>query len=248
MTWHELDEWWEATSEVLFQPRAWEIAPMQVEQVLALAGMEPPIRVLDMPCGVGRHSLEFARLGCIVTGVDRTAAFLSRAQERADDLGLKIEVLQADMRDFQRADAFDLVVNLFTSFGYFEDPADDVKVLENFYTSLRPGGVLLMDLMGKEVLARIFQPRDWNQLQDGSLVLEERVIKQDWSWIENRWILIRDGEKREFPLSHRLYSAAELKALLADVGFENIHTYGGLNGSPYDHEARRLVLTARKPE
>jgi len=248
MTWHELDEWWEATASVLFQPRAWEIAPIQVEQVLALAGMEPPIRVLDMPCGVGRHSLEFARLGCIVTGVDRTAAFLRQAQERADDLGLKLEFLQADMRAFQRADAFDLAVNLFTSFGYFDDPADDIQVLENFYTSLRPGGVLVMDLMGKEVLARVFQQRDWHQLEDGTLVLEERIVKQDWSWMESRWILIRDGERREFPLSHRMYSAAELKAILADVGFENIHTYGALNGAPYDHEAKRLVLAARKPE
>lgn len=248
MTWHELDEWWEATTGVLFQAKAWALAPHQVEQVLALAGMEPPARVLDMPCGVGRHSLEFARLGCTVTGVDRTAAYLRQARGRAEDLGLRIEFVQSDMRDFKRPEAFDLAVNLFTSFGYFEDIADDRKVLENFYTSLRPGGVLVMDLMGKEVLARVFQPRDWRQLDDGTLLLEEREVTQDWSWMKNRWILIRDSERKEYPLSHRIYSAAGLKAMLADTGFDSVRAYGSLGGAAYDHEATRLVLVARKPE
>lgn len=245
--WHEQDEWWEATAKVIFRAGAWDLAPQQVEQALALAAMEPPVRVLDMPCGVGRHALAFARLGCTVTAVDRTAAYLSEARARADELGLKIEFVQADMREFQRPEAFDLAVNLFTSFGYFEDPSEDVRVLANFSASLRPGGALVIDLAGKEVLARDFQPRDWRELEDGTLILEERTISQDWGWIDTRWILVTDGERREYPLSLRLYGASDLKRALAEAGFEQIRVYGDLGGSAYDHTAKRLIAVARRP-
>lgn len=244
--WHDRDDWWESTARAMFSARSWEIAPQQVEQALALAGFEPPVHVLDMPCGVGRHALEFARLGCTVTGVDRTEAYLQQAEERAEKLGLKVEFIQADMREFKRPEAFDVAVNLFTSFGYFEDPDEDVQVLRNFCESLRDGGALIMDMSGKEVLARQFTPRDWLELDDGTLFLEEREIDQDWSWLHNRWILIKDGRREEFPLDLRLYGASDLRPVLEAAGFSSVRFYGDLGGSPYDHEARRLVAVARK--
>jgi SAM-dependent methyltransferase len=246
--WHDRDEWWEATAVYLFRRHMWEYAPQQVEQVLALAALEPPVRVLDLPCGVGRHSLEFARLGCAVTGVDRTVAYLEEAQARAGELGLAVEFVRADMREFERPGAFDLAINLFTSFGYFEDAGDDRRVLDNFYTSLRPGGVLVMDMSGKEVLARVFMPRDWSELEDGTLFLEERRVSEGWTKLENRWIIIRGGERHEYPFSLRLYGASDLRGVLEQAGFEPVRIYGDLLGSPYDHTAQRLVAVARKPE
>ncbi len=244
--WHDQDEWWEVMSQVLFRSRAWELAPLQVEQIMALVGIDPPVRVLDMPCGVGRHSLEFARLGCTVTAVDRTAIYLSEARRRAEEIGLSLELIQADMRQFAREAAFDIAVNLFTSFGYFEDEADDLKVLENFHTSLRPGGALVMEMAGKEVLARDFRERDWLELDDGTLLIEERRITQDWTWMNARWVLIKDGERRDYPLSHRIYGASDLSRLLRQAGFESIRVYGDLSGIDYDQNARRLVVVARK--
>ena len=100
-----------------------------------------------------------------------------------------IEWVCADMREFRREESYDGVINLFTSFGYFEDFEQDRRTAGNMCASLRPGGVLVMQLMGKEVLARIFRPRDWHE-QDGLLVLEERKVRDSWSWIESRWPLI----------------------------------------------------------
>jgi SAM-dependent methyltransferase len=244
--WHDRDDWWESTARAIFSVQAWEIAPQQVEQVLALAGFEPPAYVLDMPCGVGRHALEFARLGCTVTGVDRTEAYLSEAEQHAEKLGLNVEFVQTDMREFRRPEMYDVAINLFTSFGYFEDPDDDVQVLRNFCDSLREGGVLVMDMAGKEILARQFTPRDWSELDDGTLFLEERSIEQDWSWIHNRWILVKDGQCQEYPLDLRLYGASDLRPALEAAGFSSVRFYGDLNGAPYDHEARRLIAVARK--
>src|SRR5207244_6079914 len=80
-----------------------------------------------------------------------------------------------------------------TSFGYFENPQEDRQVAMNISHSLKPRGVLVMEMMGKEVLARIFQERDWHE-EDGVLILEERKIRSGWDWIDARWILFQDGK------------------------------------------------------
>jgi SAM-dependent methyltransferase len=243
--WHEQDEFWESVP--MFTEHHLEIAAEEVECVVSLAGIEPGARVLDMPCGVGRHSLELARRGLRVTGVDRTGAYLQIARERAGAENLEVEWIEADMRDFVQHDAFDAAVNLYTSFGYFADPAQNRQVLANLYRSLKPGGTLVMEMMGKEILARIFQPRDWQQLPDGAFYLQERTVTQDWSWIDNRWILVHpDGRRQEFELGHRIYDAAGLKTLLRDADFTGVEVFGSLHGTPYDTEARRLVAVARK--
>ena len=242
--WHEQDDFWESVP--LFGPERMEMAPQEVDQIVALLGLKPGAAVLDLCCGVGRHSIEFARRGYIVVGVDRTAAYLRTARGAAEAEGLAAEWIEADAREFTRPGAFDLAINLFTSFGYFEDPAEDRQVAENLFRSLKPGGALVMDLMGKERLARIFGPRSWDELPDGSLFLQERKIREDWTWVENRWILIKDGQRKEFTLGHRLYDGAGLKTLLLDSGFESVTLYGDLDGSPYDNDARRLVAVACK--
>ena len=243
--WHEQDTFWETVAPVLFVERRWSDAPAEVEQVLALLGIGPGAHILDLCCGVGRHSLELARRGFQVTGVDRTQLYLDRASRQAEAEGLEIEFVQRDMRAFCRPDAFDAVVNLFTSFGYFEDPEDDQRVAMNVYRSLKSGGVFLIDIMGKEVLARIFSERDWYE-EDGVLILQEREITKNWSWMENRWIILADSNRTELNLSHRVYSAVELASLLTECGFAHIDAYGDFEGSAYDHLARRLVIVAHK--
>jgi SAM-dependent methyltransferase len=243
--WYEKDEFWETMANLMFAGPRWAAAPVEIEEVVALLRVKPPATILDLCCGPGRHSLELARRGFHVTGVDRTLSYLEKARQQAAAEKLEIEFVQEDMRRFSRPDAFDGVINLFTSFGYFENPAEDRQVLVNLHRSLKPGGALVMDTVGKEVLARIFRERDWRE-EDGVILLEERRISHDWSWIDNRWILLKDQSRREFRVSHRIYSAAELSGLLKDCGFASVETYGDLAGSPYDHLATRLVTVARK--
>jgi SAM-dependent methyltransferase len=230
----------------MFTEGHWLAAEAEVDSVLSLLEVEPGAMVLDLPCGVGRHSLELARRGYRVTGVDRTQAYLNTARETAASERLEVEFLQADMRVFVRPGAFDAAVNLYTSFGYFEEQEEDRRVAANLYCCLKPGGTLVMELMGKEVLARIFQPSDWQELPDGTLFLQERKVNADWTWIDNRWIVIKDGQRQDFAIGHRLYDGAGLRTLLLDAGFESAHLYGGLGGEPYDSSARRLVVVARK--
>ncbi len=230
----------------MFTEAHWETAPVEIDSVLSLLELGPGAAVLDLPCGAGRHSLELARRGYRVTGADRTRAYLSTAGEKAAAEGLELELVQADMREFVRPGAFDAAINLYTSFGYFRDQAEDLRVAANLSRSLKPGGTLVMELMGKEVLARIFLRSDWQELPDGTLFLQERKVSDDWSWIDSRWIVIKDGRRQDFAIGHRLYDGAGLHALLLEAGFESVQLYGGLGCEPYDTCARRLVAVARK--
>jgi len=241
--WHERDVFWEAMAPKIFSALHWELAPLEIEKVTALLELKHGNRVLDLCCGTGRHSLELARLGFRVTGVDRTSRYLDEARRKAKERSLNIDFRQIDMRDYCRPETFDAVINLYTSFGYFEDLRDDKRVLNNIYTSLKKGGRLLIDLMGKEVLDRIFRERDWYE-DSGVFFLEERKLSDDGGWIHNRWIKI-DGDKRdEFHLSLRLYSGEELSSLLYESGFREVKLYGDLSGKPYDDTANRLIALA----
>jgi SAM-dependent methyltransferase len=243
--WHEDADFWSTMAPLMFGKGRWEATPGEVDQVAHRLGVEPGDTILDLCCGPGRHALELARRGYAVTGVDITAAYLEQARSQAEEEGLAVEWVRADMRTFCRPDAFDGAIMMFTSFGYFEEPDENRRVLDNVYSSLRKGGALLLELMGKEVLARIFEERVWSE-EDGVLFLQEHQISRNWSWMENRWIVVRDQERHEFQVSHWVYSAAELTDLLMGCGFGAVDVYGDLEGALYDHRAKRLVVVARK--
>jgi len=243
--WHDRDEFWKATEPILFRRERLEGTAAEVDKIITLLKLEQELRILDLCCGIGRHSLELARRGFIITGVDRTRPYLNKAIKQAKRERLEIEFIEDDMRKFVRPNAFNIVINLFTSFSYFEDPDEDFQVLKNVYRSLKKGGLFLIEMMGKEVLARIFLERGWYRADD-YIVLEERWITRNWTWMVNRWTVIKGNRRTELDVSHRIYSAAELTALLQKAGFVRCEVYGDLEGSDYDHTAKRLVVVARK--
>jgi SAM-dependent methyltransferase len=243
--WHEDDFFWETWGPVMFTERRLAGTATEVDGVVSLIGVRPGAHVLDLGCGIGRHSLELTRRGFKVTGVDRTTHYLKQANENAEKENLKVEFVQDDMRNFCRPDTFDAAISMFTSFSYFEDPEEDRQVIANVYRSLKPGGAFLLETRGKETMARIFSERGWHE-ENGTLLLEESRVTRNWGWMEARWIIIKDNKRTESRLSHRLYSATELIALLSGCGFSRADAYGDLEGNAYDHTARRLVVVGRK--
>lgn len=247
-SWYDDDELWKVLARLFFsQIRTDEITSTEVEQLLTLLQPGREASFLDLCCGPGRHALQLARRGFAVVGVDRTVTYLESARERAADQGLEIELVRADMREFRRREAFDCALNLFSSFGYFDDPADDLRVLRNLHDSLKPGGRLLMEMVGKEVLARGFEPRAWHRLGESEeYVLEERSLRDGWDWIDTRWTVIREGRVRTVTSGIRIYSGAELAGALREAGFSSVRLYGSLDGTPYDLTAQRLVALAAR--
>ncbi len=244
--WELPDAAWEAiVGPFMSRPASLELAIDEVDGILSLTKIAPTARVLDLCCGVGRHALELSRRGFSVTGVDKTATFLEQARRQAQEEGLVVELVQEDMRAFQRPNFFNLALNLNTSFGYYEDPGDDLQVLRNVHAALQPGGSLVLETIGKEVLARIFQARDWQE-GEGFFFLQERRPSEDWGRMNVRWIKITSGHTEEWSFTHRLFAATELVSLVCEAGFQSVKTYGDLQGNPYDNTARRLVVVAKR--
>ena len=243
--WFNDDAFWKTFESYMFTPERIEFARVEVDGMIGLLGVQSGAKLLDLCCGGGRHSLEFARRGFDVTGVDRTRAYLEKARSIAATERLSIAFVEADMREFVRPDTFDAAINFFTAFGYFDDPADDLKVARNLRTSLKPGGRLLLDVNGKETLAAKFRARDWSRRGD-AIVLEERRLLDGWKRIESKWTWIRGDERRESTLTLRLYSGAELESILREAGFAKVELYGRLKGTPYDETADRLIAIATR--
>ncbi len=243
--WFDNDSFWRDLYPFMFPEKRFEDAVDQVKKGLKLT--KPKGRdVLDLCCGPGRCSIALARQGFNVTGVDGTKYLLDKARAKARAAGVKIEWIHQDMRDFVRPGAFDLAISMFTSFGYFDDKKQDVEVLSNIYDSLRPGGTCLIDVMGKERLAKNFQGTASEVLPDGSKLVQRHEVFDDWTRLRNEWILIRKGKAKSFEFHISIYSGQELRDRLEGVGFQRVKLYGNLDGADYGLDAERLIAVGHK--
>ncbi|MFP4001801.1 MAG: class I SAM-dependent methyltransferase, partial [Thermoplasmata archaeon] len=240
--WFE-DEWfWGEFKNVLFSEDRLKRTSYQVDRFIKLLDLEEGDKVLDQCCGIGRHSLELARRGYQVTGIDLTGSYIEEARKKAEDEGLEVEFIEADMRDFKRKVEYDAVINFFTSFGYSRDDSENRKVLQNAYQSLKPGGKFLLDVMGKKILDEIYTDTDRWRMDDGYF-LEERKIREDLNMLESEWKLIKDnGEVHKHKFMYKLYTREDLEEMLDEVGFKEVSIYGDLEGSDYDEGAERLIV------
>lgn len=244
-SWHSQDAFWDIIEPVLFNEQRQSSSLEEVDKMVNLLQIEDQAKILDLCCGIGRHSLELSKRGYDVVGVDRTMKYLEQARLEAEKLNLNATFLLGDMREYCVPDHFDIIINVFGSFGYFENSEDDYKVVKNMFISLRPGGKFMIETNGKEILARDFRKWDWTEEGD-LLILSERKVCQNWGRIETRWIVIKGTNRVEYQVSVRSYSAVELSTLLINCGFTNVQVYGSLDGIEYDQMAQRLVVVGQK--
>ncbi len=244
--WFEDESLWIDTYPCMFSPARIAAAAEEVEPLLRLVGGKPK-SILDLCCGPGRFAIPLAQRGLRVTGVDRTAFLLEKAREQAAAADVEVEWVQDDMRTFVRPGAFDLALSMFTSFGYFDDEEDDLTVLRNIHESLRPGGALVMDVVGKELVAQAFKPAVSRKHPDGAVVIDRREVYADWTRVRMEWTLIRGDSVRMYTVHHTVYSGQELKDRFTTAGFADVKLYGSTDGAPYDRQAERLIAIGRKP-
>lgn len=237
---------WERLYPVMFSADHFEGAHGEVARLLELTEVKAG-RVLDLACGPGRHAIPLARRGLRVTGVDLSEYLLGKARARADEAKVAIDWVRQDMREFVEPGAFDLAVNLSTSFGYFPIQADDMRVLKNMVESITDDGVVVLDMVGKEALAeQLPLDRQPTRERDGSLLIQRVEIFDDWCRAKSEWLLVRGDRAERFSFEHTLYSGRELRELMSWAGLSDVRLYGGLDGRPYGPGARRLVAVGRK--
>ncbi|MEZ5471211.1 MAG: methyltransferase domain-containing protein [Marinicella sp.] len=245
MAWYDNNQMWETFYDCMFDVDSFALAIKQCQQIISLAN-HPVNSVLDMACGPGRHLIGFAQMDLEVTGVDLSGYLLNHAANLIDQKGLSATLVHSDLLDFQPKQKFDLITNLFTSFGYYPNPADNQKVLDNAYQWLNLGGSLIIDTFGKEQVAHAIEPVHCTEYDNGDIRFERPVLVDHMNIYANEWILVRGNQAYRWEYEHFVYSAKELIIMLEKAGFKAIQIYGSLEKTDYDLAAERLVAVARK--
>ena len=231
-----------------------EVEACSVAAILERGGIRPPARVLDAPCGIGRHDVHLGRLGYHVTGIDFAPAFLERARRLAAEFDVASEFVQGDLRAVQQAfrgreGSFSAILNLWTSIGYWGEETD-LDVLHQFYALAADGGLLVVETVNRDWLVRAFRPQGYDEWGD-LVLIEERAFDLPTSWILGPWrFYTRRGDdlvhRATMSVDHRMYAGHELKRLAAAAGWRVTDLFGNLAGDALSPERSRLVLVARK--
>ena len=209
-------------------------------------GLPVGARVLDVPCGQGRHAHLLAEAGYRVRGVDLSRDLLSVAKRRGTSSTL--QYTRADMRRLPRSwsGRFDAVINLFTSFGFFLEPDDDARVITEFARVLEPGGLLVWHGASRDGVMARFLARDWWTTRNGTVIGHEREFDplSGVLTVKSTWRGPRTSGEREHRI--RLYTATRLAELFRNAGLIVHETFDAWRTRPLTRRSSEMLLLARK--
>ncbi len=216
-----------------------------VDFIVQVLNLPAGSKILDLACGYGRHTIPLAKMEYDMTGLDYTEKFIQMAEERAKSENVQIEFLVGDMRKIPFENHFAGVVSFFTSFGFFSDE-ENFEVLKGVSNSLKKEGKFLLDIINRDFVVKNFRAKDWDRLEDGTLVLEENILDLMTNRTKNyRTIIDKKGE-RTISFELRLYTLQELVSLLEKVDLKVIQTYGKKDKSPYSIDSGRMIILSQK--
>ena len=243
MDWYE--EWFN-TKEYLevYKNRGDVEAETLAELILANVKIESGAKILDMAAGAGRHAINFARRGFNVTAVDLSKNLLKVAKKNASIYDFNINFVHSDIRKFETSNKFDLVLNLFTSIGYFDNDEENFELLRKAYNLLKPGGCFVLDYFNRNYLETNLVPSSVETIK-GSVINQNRSIRGDR--VIKEIIIRKNGDTKKFFESVRMFSFIELQTALENTGFKLISTFGDLDGKPFILETSpRVIIIAGK--
>jgi SAM-dependent methyltransferase len=219
-----------------------ERSQQAADLIVRLLGLQPGMRVLDIPCGHGRIASRLAAFGCEVVGVDSSARFLEVARQA----GGAVDYRQADMRRFKPEGGFHAVVNWFTSFGYF-DEATDRALLAGWRRALVPGGKLVIELNNRQRVLSLIAATGGPAvalLERGDDLMVDRTTFDTASGRTNtERIAVRDGRVRRYRFDVRTFAFTELRDWLLQAGFAGAAVHGE-DGEPFALTSRRMIVLA----
>ncbi len=196
-------------------------------------------RVLDLACGAGRHSRVLNKHWW-TTGLDLSQALLSVARREEP----AAPYVRCDMRVLPfRSGSFSLVVNLFTSFGYFSEDSDHRRVIGEIAAVTAPNGMFVLDYLNADHVVAHLKPTD-EKVVNGIAVDIERAISADGRFVEKR-ITLRE-KKKTFVERVRLFTRADLESLIVSAGFAVQEVVGDYQGSPWTADSERAMFFSVK--
>lgn len=216
----------------------------QVQGILHAVPLLPGSAVLDVACGLGRHSIEFARLGFQVTGIDMNPDYVAACRARCLALGVPAQFLVADARSMQLSLHVDLVLSLWSSFGYYGE-AGDGAILNRMAAHMNKRGRLFLDVENADYVVRHFVAEEWHETGQ-ELIVERRRLNVVEGTVSTRRIVVSSSARTEYHRVLRMYRPDELSRLLESAGLHVEEWYGDYDGSRLGPESKRMIAVAMK--
>ncbi|ULO08597.1 methyltransferase domain-containing protein [Paenibacillus sp. 19GGS1-52] len=239
-----MSEWYEESFGedylIVYRHRDFGGARREVEQMIGWLDLSLGAKVLDLCCGMGRHSLALSEAGYEVTGVDLSEPLLREA--RSQDGAEEVTWVRSDMRKLPLEGGFDAVVNLFTSFGYFEEDEEQVKVLREIHRMLKPGGKFIIDFLNPAHVIRHLVPHSTRE--DGeNLIDESRRIEDGYVMKDIVLTSKSDGTPRQYHERVKLYSLEKFQEMIKEAGLQLKAVHGSYNEDVYIAEdSTRMIF------
>ena len=206
--------------------------------------LEKNAKVLDLACGAGRHSILFAKSGFDVTAVDISENLLDVGRKNSIELGLNINFIKSDLRNLKLAQKFQLILSLFTSFGYFENDDENEEVIKIAANHLLNNGYFIIDFFNSVYLKNYLIPVSYDKIE-GGIIKQERIFKEN-RLIKKISINMRD-KKKLFHESVRAYTKDELLLLFSNHALKIQNIFGDYYGNDFQESiSPRIIIIASK--
>jgi len=216
MSWYK--DWFNSENYLkIYSHRNESEAQRLVELIVNNLSIKSDSKILDMACGSGRHAIIFAKKGFDVTAVDLSKRLLSEAKENAEQNHVKIDFVLSDILDFESTERFNLTLNLFTSFGYFDNDEDNFRVILKAYELLSNGGYFVIDYFNKNYLLKNLIPTSVFS-ENGLRITQNRFI--EGNRVRKNIIIENGGSTEEFYESVRLYGYDEMLTYIKKAGIK----------------------------
>jgi SAM-dependent methyltransferase len=203
-----------------------------------------PKYILDLACGFGRHANALAKLGHTVTGIDYSEGFLKIAREDASKIGVKVNYIHADMRNINYQAVYDRVYCLFTAIGYFSDEENE-ELFSRIFHALKPGGIFCFDSHNRDNFHSYFKPQ-MKVEKSGNFMSDEISFDPASGRSRTKRTTLFNNLEKTTEFEIRLYSPTELKKILTNIGYSNLHFYDNWKGNPISPEGKRMIITATR--
>ncbi|MBL7826452.1 MAG: methyltransferase domain-containing protein [Saprospiraceae bacterium] len=235
-------EWFDSPYyHMLYKSRDESEARKTIDHLLQALNLKDGATILDLACGKGRHARYLAEKGFVVTGLDISEASIAFAREFEH---ARLEFFQHDMRKPFRSNYFDGVMNMFTSFGYFNTEHEHLLTLKNVTKELKPGGLFLLDYFNSLWVRKNLIAQDTKTVDGVTFHLNRKISKGNvFKTVEFR----AAGRQLIFTESVRLFEYADFDRLLTLAGMKINKCFGDYDLSPFvPEQSSRLILVAQK--
>lgn len=213
--------------------------------------------ILDLCCGIGRHSILLADKGYNVVGVDISPVFIERARELAEEMKVQdhCRFIVGDVRrldEYLNGERFDAVISMFTSLGYYDDPTE-IEILRQIKKTTKMDGILIIDTSNRDRIVKNFIPVFFEPDEEGKITLVISKIDLERSIQEKHWTIYEKHgndlmQVNSTLITQRMLSLHEQIRFLSEAGWKYKEVYGDFELAPFSINARQMITVSRNKD